>query len=84
MHPPIEPMPATLFGEATRFDEAAAQQMLRFIEDFGHVYRERNKALDDLTPPQNEAFLHLFITHQPRDEHTTVNNHSLTKLNYNI
>lgn len=72
MHPPIEPMPATLFGEATRFDEAAAQQMLRFIEDFGHVYRERNKALDDLTRAHNEALLQLCMAAEARDDDTSV------------
>ncbi len=57
---------------ATCFDEAAAEQMLRFIEDFGHVYRERNKALEDITRAHNEALLQLCMAAEARDDDTSV------------
>lgn len=59
-------------GESLRFDEAAAEQMIRFVEDFGHVYRERNKALKDLTRAHNETLLQLCTAAEARDDDTCV------------
>ncbi|MEG1455537.1 MAG: phosphohydrolase, partial [Comamonas sp.] len=59
-------------GESMRFDEAAAEQMIRFVEDFGHVYRERNKALKDLTRAHNETLLQLCTAAEARDDDTCV------------
>lgn len=72
MNAPIEPAPCSPVSESNRFDEAAAKQMLRFVEDFGHVYRERNKALDDLTRSHNEALLQLCMAAEARDDDTSV------------
>ncbi len=66
------PMPSPFEGESTRFDEAAAEQMLRFVEDFGHMYRERNKALDEITRAHNEALLQLCMAAEARDDDTSV------------
>ncbi len=58
---------------ATRcFDEAAAAQMERFIEDFGHMYRERNDALREVTRAHHEALLHLSMAAEFRDDDTSV------------
>ncbi|MBT9511120.1 MAG: HD domain-containing protein [Acidovorax sp.] len=59
-------------GGATCFDEAAAEQMLRFIEDFGHVYRERNKALEDITRAHNEVLPQLCMAAEARGDDTSV------------
>ncbi len=67
-----ERVPFRSAGESMRFDEAAAEQMIRFVEDFGHMYRERNKALSDLTRSHNEALMQLCMAAEARDDDTCV------------
>lgn len=59
-------------GAMRCFDEAAAAQMERFIEDFGHMYRERNEALREVTRAHHEALLHLCTAAEFRDDDTSV------------
>lgn len=54
------------------FDEGAAAQMERFIEDFGRMYRERNEALREVTRAHHEALLHLAMAAEFRDGDTSV------------
>ncbi|MDP4074596.1 HD-GYP domain-containing protein [Acidovorax sp. A1169] len=68
----IEQIASRPAGETTRFDAAAAEQMLRFVEDFGHMYRERNKALEEIARAHNEALLRLCMAAEARDDDTSV------------
>lgn len=54
------------------FAEEAAAQMERFVEDFGHMYRERNEALREVTRAHHEALLHLSMAAEFRDDDTSV------------
>jgi len=54
------------------FDEAAAQQMERFIADFGQMYRERNEALKEVTRAHHHALLQLAQAADLRDDDTGV------------
>lgn len=65
--------PATLSEEGARcFDEAAAAQMERFVDDFGRMYRERNEALREVTRAHHEALLHLSAAADLKDDDTGI------------
>lgn len=63
--------PLTSAGER-RFDEAAAAQMERFVEDFGRMYRERNEALREVTRAHHSALLQLSAAADLKDDDTGV------------
>lgn len=67
-HPPA----ARTAEESRCFERAAAAQMERFVEDFGHMYRERNEALREVTRAHHEALLHLSMAAEFRDDDTSV------------
>lgn len=67
-----QPAHAPPEGAARCFDEAASAQMERFIEDFGHMYRERNEALREVTRAHHETLLHLCTAAEFRDDDTSV------------
>lgn len=58
--------------ESRCFSAEAVEQMERFIEDFGHMYRERNEALREVTRAHHEALLHLCMAAEFRDDDTSV------------
>ena len=53
-----------------RFDDAASAQMERFVADFGHMYRERNAALAQLTRAHHESLLRLSLAADYKDDDT--------------
>ncbi len=61
------------FGVAgLSFDEAAAAQMERIVQDLGRMYHERNEALREVTRAHHEALLRLALAADFRDDDTGV------------
>lgn len=52
------------------FADAAAAQMERMLADFGHMYQERNQALQEVTRAHHEALLLLARAAELRDDDT--------------
>jgi putative two-component system response regulator len=53
-----------------QFDNAAAAQMERMVQDLGVVYRERNQALMEVTRAHHEALFRLAVAAEFRDNDT--------------
>ncbi len=54
------------------FDDAAAAQMERIVQDLGRMYHERNEALREVTRAHHEALLRLALAADFRDDDTGV------------
>jgi putative two-component system response regulator len=54
------------------FDAAALPQMERLIADFGQMYRERNRALQEVSQAHHEALLRLALAAEFRDNDTGI------------
>lgn len=69
------PAPLDAAGEGIRersFADAAAAQMERMLADFGRMYQERNRALQEVTRAHHEALLLLARAAEFRDDDTGV------------
>lgn len=55
-----------------RYDAAASAQMERMVEDLGRMYRERNRALLEVTQAHHEALFRLALAAEFRDNDTGV------------
>jgi putative two-component system response regulator len=55
-----------------RFDAGALQQMERLIVDLGQMYRERNRALQEVSQAHHEALLRLALAAEFRDNDTGI------------
>ena len=53
-----------------RFDADAGAQMERMVEDLGRLYRERNRALQEVTQAHHEALFRLALAAEFRDNDT--------------
>jgi len=61
------PLPAM---DNNRFDADAAAQMERMVQDLGRMYRERNRALQEVTAAHHEALFRLALAAEFRDNDT--------------
>ena len=55
-----------------RYDAEAGAQMERMVEDLGRMYRERNRALQEVTQAHHEALFRLALAAEFRDNDTGV------------
>jgi len=58
--------------EQNRFEDAACEQMERFVVDLGRMYQERNDALREVARAHHEALLRLSLAADFRDDDTGV------------
>ena len=64
---------ASLVADAgNSFSEAASQQMVRLVEDFGRMYRERNEALEEVTRAHHDVLFRLSLAAELKDDDTGV------------
>lgn len=76
MPPILAPVPAAAPGDdpetspAQAFDPAAAAQMERIVSDLGRMYRERNRALQEVTRAHHDALFRLAFAAEMRDGDT--------------
>lgn len=56
----------------TQFDPAALDQMEKIISDLGHMYHERNEALQEVTRAHHEALFLLTVAAEYKDDDTGV------------
>lgn len=64
--------PVDAAGADRSFDDAAAAQMERIVQDLGRMYHERNEALREVTRAHHEALLRLALAADYRDDDTGV------------
>lgn len=58
--------------DGNSFSEAASHQMERLVRDFGHMYKERNEALEEVSRAHHEALLRLSLAADLKDDETGV------------